>query len=276
MANILIIDDAALIRKRIKNILFYDNHKVFELESAKTIRNNSFLEKFPLNKIDVIFLDIYLKEENGLDVLKYLTKNYPEIDVIIVSGENKISTVTTAVELGAKDFIAKPFDNQMLLKKLSKILEQQDKEGKEKGLNENLTKQLNSFNRDLNLELNRTLRSALALSLLKISFKNIDDKNTIIEIKNDITSSIRDIDRVYFLGHKELCFLLPLTDKEGRKVFRKKIEEIILKKENNKTNKDLLIHDITFPVDIKDDSSNLDFAEQKKYQKLIREKLEIE
>lgn len=122
MANILIIDDAALIRKRMKNILLYDDHEVFELDTGKSIRNNSFSEEFSLDDIDVIFLDIYLKDENGFDILKYLSKNNPDIDVIIVSGENKISTVTKAVELGAKDFLAKPFDNQMILKKLERSL----------------------------------------------------------------------------------------------------------------------------------------------------------
>src|SRR6056297_1967469 len=103
MANILVIDDSALIRKRIKNILLYDDHKVFELENGKLLKNNSFPGKFTLDDIDVMFLDIYLKDENGFNILLYMTKNYPDIYVIIVSGENKKSTVAKAVEYGAKD-----------------------------------------------------------------------------------------------------------------------------------------------------------------------------
>ncbi len=279
MANILIIDDSALIRKRIKNVLAYDNHKVFELENGKLLKNNSFPDEFTLDDIDVMFLDIYLKNENGFDILLYMTKNYSHVYVIIVSGENKRSTVAKAVEYGAKDFLAKPFDNEIVLKKLQKYFDKKNSLGEKENLINGLNNETNAFNTNLNMELNRSLRSGLPVSFLKVGFNHIKDDNSILEIKNNITTSIRDIDQIYFLDSKKLCFLLPLTDKEGRKVFRDKIEKIILKEENKKdleNNEEILINDITFPDDIiEEDPSNLDYSKQKHYKKKVMSKLAI-
>lgn len=276
MANILIIDDAALVRKRIKNILLYDNHQVFELDNGSSFRNNTFPEELSLNDIEIVFLDIYLKNESGFDILRYLTKNYPDIDVIIVSGENKISTVAKAVEYGAKDFLAKPFDNKMLLKKLGKIIDKRDSDEIKNSSIIDFNSELTSFNTYLNLELNRSLRSQLSVSFLKVDFNKIDNNHTIIEIKNDITASIRDIDQIYLVDYKKICFLLPLTGTEGRKIFRKKIKRIISKEENEESLKEIKINDITFPEDIiEGKENNLDFSKQNYYKNKILNKLAI-
>jgi DNA-binding response OmpR family regulator len=249
------------------------------LENGKYLKNNSFPEKFNLDDIDVIFLDIYLKEENGFNILLYMTKNYPDIYVIIVSGENKRSTVAQAVEYGAKDFLAKPFDNEIVLKKLQKYFDKNNTLRENNNLIKERNIEISSFNTNLNIELNRSLRSGLPVSFLKVEFNHINNNDAILEIKNNITTSIRDIDQIYFLDSKKLCFLLPLTDKEGRKVFRDKIEKIILKEENKKdleNNEEILINDITFPDDIiEEDSSNLDYSKQNFYKKKIMNKLAI-
>jgi DNA-binding response OmpR family regulator len=276
MANILVIDDAALVRKRIKNILIYDNHQVFEMEDGNSFKNNTFPEEFSLDDIEIVFLDIYLKNENGFDILRYLTKYYPDIDVIIVSGENKISTVAKAVEYGAKDFLAKPFDNKMLLKKLGKIIDKRDSDEIKNSSIIDFNSELTSFNTYLNLELNRSLRSQLSVSFLKVDFNKIDNNHTIIEIKNDITASIRDIDQIYLVDYKKICFLLPLTGTEGRKIFRKKIKRIISKEENEESLKEIKINDITFPEDIiEGKENNLDFSKQNYYKNKILNKLAI-
>jgi len=278
MANILILDDTALIRRRIKNVLLYDNHEIFELENSGALKSDSFSDVYSLKDIDVVFLDIYLKEENGFNILRYLTKKHPRIDVIVVSGDSKMTTVTKAVEYGAKDFLAKPFDNQLLLNKLQKIISKKNVSGKTNSVLD-LNNELGSFNTQLTLELNRSLRSKISVSFLKFNFESINDSEMIMHINNQITANIRDIDQIYFVGHKNICFILPLTDKEGRKVFHKRIENIIFKDNSEDLKRDaekFAIIGSTFPEDImEDDSSDLNFSELSNYRKMILNKLNI-
>ena len=115
MTDILIVDDVGVIRLKLINILKSEGFKVHEAANARTLRQGSFSRKKSLKEIDLILLDIYLKDENGLELLKYLTKNYPYIPVIVISVETKKSVVKKAVELGAKDYISKPFDKEILI-----------------------------------------------------------------------------------------------------------------------------------------------------------------
>jgi len=59
---------------------------------------------------------------------------------------------------------------------------------------------------------NRTLRLGIHVSIFIVDLNNIKENDVIIEINNDITTSIRDIDQIYFIGDNKLCFILPLTD----------------------------------------------------------------
>ena len=60
--------------------------------------------------------------------------------------------------------------------------------------------------------MNRTLRLGIHVSIFIVDLNNIKENDVIIEINNDITTSIRDIDQIYFIGDNKLCFILPLTD----------------------------------------------------------------
>ena len=60
-------------------------------------------------KIDLMILDIKLPEMNGLAVLKRVKKEYPDMEVIIITGHGDMNDVIEALRLGALDFINKPF-----------------------------------------------------------------------------------------------------------------------------------------------------------------------
>lgn len=61
------------------------------------------------NKTDLAILDIKLPEMDGLEVLKRLKKDYPSLEIIMISGHGDISSVIEAMRLGAADFFQKPF-----------------------------------------------------------------------------------------------------------------------------------------------------------------------
>ncbi len=105
--RVLIIDDSALMRKLIMDILQKDE----EIEVVATAMNGFFgLSKLKTFKPDIITLDIEMPEMNGLEFLEEKRKLKDETPVIVFSSLTSKGSETTmkALELGAKDFILKP------------------------------------------------------------------------------------------------------------------------------------------------------------------------
>jgi response regulator of citrate/malate metabolism len=265
LQNILVVDDASLIRFRLSTILGSEGFEVYESETAAAVRQNSFAKDISLADIDLILLDIYLKNENGLDLLEFLTAKYPEIPVIIVSGANKAEIIKKAVKLGAKDFIAKPFDKKTVLYKLNNL----STGGKKK----NVLDHEESYKTNLSIELNRSLRSKLPFSIVKMALPGELEELKYIEIKNFISSEIRNIDQVFVLADYKYLFILPLTDKEGSEVFIDKITNITL--ENNQLeNKKFAVERLSFPEDITAEEK-ADGKKFNQYRTEILKKLEL-
>lgn len=237
----MVVDDASLIRFRLSTILKAEGFEVYESETAAAVRQNSFAKEISLSNIDLILLDIYLRNENGLDLLEFLTAKYPKIPVIIVSGANKVGIIKKAVKLGAKDFIAKPFDKKTVLYKLNNL-----SLGNEK---KKVLEQEESYKTNLSIELNRSLRSKLPFSIVKMALPEELEEMEYIEVKNFISSEIRNIDQVFVLADYKYLFILPLTDKEGSEVFIDKITNITLENKGLKNEK-FAVERLSFPEDI--------------------------
>jgi len=101
--NILIIDDEASIRLSLRGILEDEGLEVTEAESGEM-----GLELVGTDIPDLIFLDIWLPGIDGLEVLDTLTRDYPGLPVIMISGHGTIETAVKALKKGAFDFIEKP------------------------------------------------------------------------------------------------------------------------------------------------------------------------
>ena len=101
--QILIVDDVKNIRVSLTQILKDENHEVWDYGDGESALQ--FLKK---QSVDLIFLDIKLPGISGLDVLDEVKEDYPETDVIVISGHGGIKTAVTAVKNGAFDFMEKP------------------------------------------------------------------------------------------------------------------------------------------------------------------------
>ena len=108
--NILIIDDERSIRNAMKEILEYENYAVTTAEDGK-----EGLQLFDKKDFDLVFCDIKMPEPDGIDVLKKMNNEKPEIPVIMISGHGNIETAVEAIKLGAYDFIEKPLDLNRIL-----------------------------------------------------------------------------------------------------------------------------------------------------------------
>ncbi|MBO8128761.1 MAG: response regulator [Peptococcaceae bacterium] len=71
------------------------------LVSGKQVLQNTFSKDYTLKDMDLVFLDIYLGEIDGYEVLKNITTSYPDLPVIMMSVDRKKENVLKSIELGA-------------------------------------------------------------------------------------------------------------------------------------------------------------------------------
>ena len=122
MNNILIVDDSGVSRLKLYNLLRDNGYNLYEAKNLNAVKNNLFSDNITLNDINLILLDLHLKGESGLDLLDYLNENHSNIPVMMVSGEGKKEKVIETIKSGAKDYLLKPFEEKILLDKITKLL----------------------------------------------------------------------------------------------------------------------------------------------------------
>ncbi|MCF7799584.1 response regulator [Candidatus Babeliales bacterium] len=115
---LLIIDDEYTILKTLKDSLQDERYQVETLSDG-----NMALEKIGKTIPDLILLDIFMPNCNGLELLKKIKKEYPQQKVIIISGFGNIPIAIQAIKYGALDFIEKPLNLDDILSKISFLKE---------------------------------------------------------------------------------------------------------------------------------------------------------
>ena len=116
-AKILIVDDSALTRRSLRQILEGAGFEVVEAEDGLAA-----IERYFLEKPDVVLLDLVMRGMYGLDVLEKLRELDGEARVVVVSADIQSSSQELAVQAGAKAFINKPFDKAEILAALESAL----------------------------------------------------------------------------------------------------------------------------------------------------------
>ncbi|MBC7132595.1 MAG: sigma-54-dependent Fis family transcriptional regulator [Roseovarius sp.] len=112
MSDILIVDDERDIRELISDIL--------EDEGYATRRAGNSDEAMAAIRAEppgLLILDIWLKDSrmDGIDILKTVKRDYPDVPVVIISGHGNIEIAVAAIKQGAYDFIEKPFNIDQLM-----------------------------------------------------------------------------------------------------------------------------------------------------------------
>jgi len=119
MSKILVVDDAAFMRMNLKNILTNEGFgEVVEAENGEMA-----IQKYKNEQPDLVTLDITMPEMDGIEALEKIKENDPDATVIMCSAMGQQSMVIKAIELGAKDFIVKPFDKGKIKEAVSKVLD---------------------------------------------------------------------------------------------------------------------------------------------------------
>jgi len=119
--KIMVVDDSAMSRRSLKRILESSDYEVIEADDGMAA-----LEKYFLEKPDLVMLDMLMKGMYGLDVLTKLREIDKNARVVIVSADIQNSTREMAKEAGALDFINKPFAAESVLNIVTGILSEEN------------------------------------------------------------------------------------------------------------------------------------------------------
>jgi two-component system, NtrC family, nitrogen regulation response regulator NtrX len=120
MGDILITDDERDIRELISDIL---RDEGFTTRLAGT--SDDCMAQIAAEVPALMILDIWLKDSNmdGIDILKTVKRDHPEVPIVIISGHGNIEIAVAAIKQGAYDFIEKPFNIDQLLVVIRRAME---------------------------------------------------------------------------------------------------------------------------------------------------------
>jgi two-component system nitrogen regulation response regulator NtrX len=103
MHNILVIDDERAIRAAIAEVMEDEGYTAFTAEDAV-----AGIDMLSRKEISIVILDVLLPKMGGIEALEKIRSQWPETEVIIISGHASIDTAVKAVKLGAFDYLEKP------------------------------------------------------------------------------------------------------------------------------------------------------------------------
>src|SRR5699024_2351038 len=112
MPTILIVDDEQQMRRMLK---LYLRHE-FELKEAEN--GQEAVEILKTNTIDLVLLDIMMPEMDGIETCKQMKAISPNVPIILLTALNDTSQKVEGLNIGADDYIIKPFDTEELLARI--------------------------------------------------------------------------------------------------------------------------------------------------------------
>ena len=119
--HILIVDDDNRIRDLLKDYLLENKYIVSSAENADQAK-----EKLKYLKFDIIILDVMMPGQNGYELTKEIKKKI-KIPIILLTAKGEVENRIKGLELGADDYIGKPFEPKELLLRIKNIIDKNNK-----------------------------------------------------------------------------------------------------------------------------------------------------
>jgi class 3 adenylate cyclase len=119
-ASVLVVDDTEMNRDMLCTLLEADGHQAAVAENGRVA-----LELIKTKPFDLVLLDVMMPEMNGYQVLEHLKSDSTlrDLPVIVLSAVDEIGSVVRCIELGAEDYLPKPFDPVLLRARIGACLE---------------------------------------------------------------------------------------------------------------------------------------------------------
>ncbi|MDF1525423.1 MAG: diguanylate cyclase [bacterium] len=237
MGTLLIIDDSASVREELISILTADGKFNRFLQASDGVSGLKIFSD-PEQDVDVVCCDLNMPQMDGYQFLR-LGRANPSLmntPIIMLTSESDVSDVVKAFELGANDFISKPFipsilkvrlNNMLHIKHLQDLLKAQRGMMEEMATRDSLTNlaNLRSFRLSFEEEFNRSMRYEDPLSILMADldrFKIVNDTyghprgDAVLKKTASIMLEVmRKVDFVARYGGEEFVVIMPHTDTNG-------------------------------------------------------------
>lgn len=127
--HILIIDDEASLRQTMARILLRVGFQVTTVASAKecfaVLNEQSF---------DLVYLDIRLPDMNGLEILKTIRSQFPELPIILFTAQPDLHSAVEALRSGASDYLMKPLKPETVIERTKQMIEEQNKKKRKRAI----------------------------------------------------------------------------------------------------------------------------------------------
>ena len=118
MSSILVVDDEEGMRKSLAILLGEKGYRVMQVESGETAIH--FLSH---HAFDLVITDLRLEGISGIELLDYIQVNRIPVPVIIMTGYGTIESAVSAMQMGAYDYVVKPFEYEEILVRVKRALE---------------------------------------------------------------------------------------------------------------------------------------------------------
>ena len=119
--HILIVDDDDRIRSLLKDFLAENNYIVSTAENGEQTKN-----KLNFIKFDIIILDVMMPGQNGYELTKEIKKKL-KVPIILLTAKGEVENRIKGLELGADDYLGKPFEPKELLLRIKNIISKDNK-----------------------------------------------------------------------------------------------------------------------------------------------------
>ena len=160
--HLLVVDDDDRIRILLKDYLTENNYIVSTAENAEQAK-----KKLKYLKFDILILDVMMPGQNGYELTKYIKKEI-SVPIILLTAKGEVENRIKGLELGADDYIGKPFEPKELLLRIKNIIKNKNK----------IDTNMKHFIGDAQIDLNK-----LTISSQGVSKKiNSSEKKILLEI----------------------------------------------------------------------------------------------
>ena len=118
-AKVLVVDDAQFMRMMLKNILTSNGYEV----AGEAENGVQAIAKYRELKPDLVIMDLIMPEMGGIDAAREMIKEDADARILMCSAMGQQALVVEAIQVGAKDFIVKPFQPSGVLEAVAKALQ---------------------------------------------------------------------------------------------------------------------------------------------------------
>lgn len=119
--RVLVIDDEKAVRETLSEILADEGYAVTSVASGEEGLRRLWEERY-----DVVFLDVWLRDKDGLAILEAAGPRTAEVPIVMISGHANVETAVRAVRLGAYDFLEKPLALERVVLTARQAIERRD------------------------------------------------------------------------------------------------------------------------------------------------------